>query len=237
MAFKMREALMTVAAMCCAAAANAQRPAVVELFTSEGCSSCPPAESYIGELARRHDVLALAYHVDYWDELGWRDRFALGQATQRQSIYAQNLRKPSVYTPQIVIDGHTDYVGSDRSSIGGVLKVGSREGVPVGVSLHDGEVIVRVEPPSGTQVTPGDVVLVTYLRSAVSAIGRGENAGRTLQEFNIVRSFRSLGRWNGQAQVFHAQVSTLPTDATDVAVLIQNVGQGLIVGAATAALR
>jgi hypothetical protein len=239
MAFGIREWLMTGAALFGAAAANAQgqpRPAVVELFTSEGCSSCPPAESYIGELAQRHEVLALAYHVDYWDDLGWRDRFALSEATRRQSLYAQNLRNPSVYTPQIVIDGQSDFVGSNRSAIDRAVKA-NREGVPVAVFLHDAEVVVRLEPSNGAKAGPKDVILVTYLRKAVSAIGRGENAGRTLQESNIVRSFRSLGRWNGQALTFSAQVASLPADATDAAVLLQSIGQGPIVGAATVALR
>jgi len=235
--FKMREAFLRVAAaLCCATAANAQRPAVVELFTSEGCSSCPPAEGYIGELAQRRDVLALAYHVDYWDDLGWHDRFALSQATQRQSIYAQNLHNPSVYTPQIVVDGHSDFVGSNRGAVDKAVKA-TPEGAQVAVSVHDAEVIVRLEASGGPQPATGDVILVAYLRKAVSAIGRGENAGRTPQEFNIVRSFRSLGRWNGQAQTFRAQLSSLPPDATDVAVLVQNVRQGPIVGAASAALR
>ena len=82
-----------------------QRPAVVELFTSEGCSSCPPAEIVLGELAQRPDVLALAFHVDYWDELGWPDRFAIPEATPRQRAYGRTLRLPSIYTPQVVIDG------------------------------------------------------------------------------------------------------------------------------------
>jgi len=210
------------------------RPAVVELFTSEGCSSCPPAEAYVGELAQRTDVLALVFHVDYWDDLGWRDRFASRQATQRQSLYAQSLHRPSVYTPQIVIDGSTDYVGSDRRSIGSALH-GVRSGVPVGVSVIGAE--VRVALPAVEQMTPGDVLLVAYLRKAISAIGRGENAGRTLQEFNIVRSVQTLGRWDGRPQTLHAPVSSLPPEVTDVAVLIQSPGQGAIIGATTVALR
>src|SRR5271157_4122233 len=114
--------LMAGALLCCAAAASAEpRPAVVELFTSEGCSSCPPAEAYVGELAQRADVLALAFHVDYWDDLGWRDRFGLPEAVQRQRAYANALRLSSVYTPQVVVDGHEDCVGSDRGSIGRAL--------------------------------------------------------------------------------------------------------------------
>src|ERR1700722_15426978 len=114
--------LIAGASLCCTTLAHAQsRPAVVELFTSEGCNSCPPAEAYIGELAQRRDVLALAFHVDYWDDLGWRDRFGLPEAVQRQNVYATTLRLSSVYTPQVVIDGQRDFVGGDRSSIARVL--------------------------------------------------------------------------------------------------------------------
>src|SRR3984957_19634013 len=108
--------------LCCAHMANSQaRPAVVEVCAAEGCNSCPPAEAYIGELAQRRDVLALAFHVDYWDDLGWRDRFGLPEAVQRQNVYATTLRLSSVYTPQVVIDGQRDFVGGDRSSIARVL--------------------------------------------------------------------------------------------------------------------
>jgi hypothetical protein len=221
--------------VCFAAAAQAQpRPAVIELFTSEGCSSCPPAEAYIGELARRSDVLALSFHVDYWDGLGWRDRFALGASVERQRAYAQALGRSSVYTPEVVVDGREDYVGSDRSSISRAL-METRDGIPVGISVRDGE--VRVELSRQERGTPSDVVLVAYLRNAVAAIGRGENAGRTVQEFNIVRAVRNLGRWDGNVDSFHAPLSSLPRDATDVAILVQPLGQAQIIGAATRALR
>jgi hypothetical protein len=221
--------------LCCAPMANAQtRPAVVELFTSEGCSSCPPAEAYIGELAQRRDVLALAFHVDYWDDLGWRDRFGLPEAVQRQRAYAKTLRLSSVYTPQIVIDGQGDFVGSDRAAIGRALS-GNRNGVAVALSVRDGEVLIDLG--AREKIAPCDVLLVAYLRTAVSAIGRGENAGRTLKEFNIVRDLRSLGRWDGQPRLYRSPVNSLPRDATDVAVLVQPLGQAPIVGAATLALR
>jgi hypothetical protein len=248
-----------------AALAHAEpRPAVVELFTSEGCNSCPPAEAYVGELAGRNDVLALAFHVDYWDDLGWRDRFGLSQSVKRQRAYARNLRLPSVYTPEIVIDGRADYVGSNRSGIANALKE-KREGVPVTLSVGNGEADVRLGPgeqgarenapvdqasgetaqgatpssekASGGRQAGGDVVLVAYLRKAVSAIGRGENAGRTLDEYNIVRAVVPLGRWDGVAQEFHAKLTSLPQDATDVAVLVQSRGQGAVVGAATQPIR
>ena len=227
--------LIAGAFLCGATPVNAQsRPAVVELFTSEGCSSCPPAETYIGELTQRRDVLALAFHVDYWDDLGWRDRFALPTAVQRQHEYAKSLRLSSVYTPQVVIDGQGNFVGSDRASIGRSLAE-KRDGVAVALSVRDGEVFIDLDArPKGA---PSDILLVAYLRTAVSAIGRGENAGRTLIGFNIVRDFRSLGRWDGQKRQYHARVDALPRDATDVAVLVQTLGQAPIIGAATLALR
>jgi hypothetical protein len=215
------------------------RPVVVELFTSEGCNSCPPAEAYVGELAGRGDVLALAFHVDYWDDLGWRDRFGLSQSVERQRAYARSLRLSSVYTPEVVIDGRADYVGSNRVGIGNALKE-RREGVPVTLSVGNGEADVRLGPgvkAPGEKAIGGDVVLVAYQRKAVSAIGRGENAGRTLEEYNIVRAVVPLGRWDGGAQEFRAKLTSLPRDVTDVAVLVQSPGQGAVVGAATQPVR
>ena len=235
MANPLRKCLAATAMMCCVAATDAQpRPVVVELFTSQGCSSCPPADAYLGKLRTRSDVLALAFHVGYWDDLGWRDRFALAQSVERQNIYARNLRRSSVYTPQLIVDGRADQVGSDGKAVAKALGE-TRDGVPVGVSVRDAQVFVEVGARPG--VPAGDVTLVAYLRHAVSAIGRGENAGRTLEEFNIVRAIRTLGAWKGQAETFQVPVSSLPPDATDVAVLVQPSGLGPIVGAAAHALR
>ncbi len=212
------------------AANAAPRPAVVELFTSEGCSSCPPAEAYIGELAHRSDVVALAFHVDYWDDLGWRDRFGSSQAVERQRRYASTLHLSTVYTPQVIVDGREDYVGSNKNAIGRTLNR-AREGLSLGIAVSHGQLLVNLESPHRTG--SGDVVAVAYRRKAVSPIGRGENAGRTLEEYNIVRAVRELGRWNGSAQDFRLELTSLPQDATDVAVLVQAPGQGAIIGAAT----
>lgn len=235
MTLMLRQWLVAVAAIvCCTGGAVAQpRPVVVELFTSEGCNSCPPAEAYVGQLSTRSDVLALAFHVDYWDELGWRDRFALSQSVDRQNLYARNLHRSSVYTPQLVIDGRSDSVGADGREIARALSE-RRDGVPITVSLRDGEVLVDVG--ARPELPASDVVLIAYLRHAVSAIGRGENAGRTLEEFNIVRGVRTLGAWKGESRSFHVPVSSLPPDATHVAVLIQPFGQAPIVGATAHAL-
>jgi hypothetical protein len=215
-------------------AAAPVRPAVVELYTSQGCSSCPPADALLGELARRPDVLALAFHVDYWDDLGWRDRFGSAQATQRQARYAQHLGLASAYTPQMVIDGREDAVGNDRERVAKMLAV-PRTGVPVHVVVRGDELTVRVEAQDG--VASGDVVLASYLPSALTAIGRGENAGRELREFNIVRSFVTLGVWRGAAAEWRVARRSLPADAKYVAVLVQQPGPGAVLGATSMALQ
>jgi len=230
-----RQFLAAAAMLCCVAATNGETlPVVVELFTSQGCSSCPPADAYVGKLSARSDVLALSFHVGYWDDLGWRDRFALQQSLERQSIYARNLGRSSVYTPQLVVDGRDDQVGTDGRAIDRALSE-HRGGVPVRVSIRDAQVLVELSAyPNATR---SDVVLIAYLRHAVSFVGRGENAGRRLDEFNIVRAIRTLGPWQGQSQSFRVPESSLPADATDVAVLVQGSGQASIIGAVAQPLR
>lgn len=229
-----RMCVAAVAALLCAAAqAEApSRPLVIELFTAQGCSSCPPADALLGKLSTRPDILALAFHVDYWDSLGWHDRFALHQGTERQNAYAHNFHRASVYTPQFVIDGRTDSV--DSAGLEQALRE-PRDGVPVSLAVRDAQVVVELGERPG--VPASEVMLVAFLRHAVSSVGRGENAGRTLEEFNIVRAMRTLGSWKGTPQSFQVKVSSLPADATDVAVLVQPRGQAPIVGAATQSLR
>jgi hypothetical protein len=203
------------------------RPLVVELFTAQGCSSCPPADAYLGQLSARPDVVALAFHVDYWDSSGWRDRFELRQSVERQNVYSRNFHRSSVFTPQFVIDGRKDAM--DTSSIVQALQE-PRDAVPLTLAVRDGQVVVDVGEKQGER--PSDVVLVAFLRHAVSNVGRGENAGKALEEFNIVRSIRTLGEWKGATANYKVSVSSLPSDATDVAVLVQSRGAGPIVGAA-----
>ena len=226
-------ALAAAALLHCGSVNADPRPTVIELFTSEGCNSCPPAEAYIGELARRPGVLALSYHVDYWDGLGWRDRFALRESVVRQNTYAQALGRTGVYTPQVILDGREDYVGSDRARIERAL-ADTPGGARVGLAASARDIQVSLDGPA--QVVPSDVLLVAYLREATSAIGRGENAGRTLHEYNIVRGVHRLGRWDGKPASFQVARSTLPPDATNVAVLVQAPGQTRIIGAASRAL-
>jgi hypothetical protein len=211
----------------------ASRPAVVELFTSQGCSSCPPADALLGELARRPDVLALAFHVDYWDDLGWRDRFSLPAAVQRQRRYAQSLQLSTMFTPQAVINGRRSFVGTNRAGMVEFID-SEHDTVSVTASVIEGNLLIDL---AARPAAPLDINVVAYLPEASTSIGRGENAGHVLHEFNVVRAFKPLGVWQGQAERRALSVSVLPQDATRVAVLVQQPDQGTIVGATVIKIR
>jgi hypothetical protein len=202
------------------------RPVVVELFTSEGCSSCPPADAYLSELSQqRTDILPLAFHVTYWNSLGWKDPFSLDIATQRQAEYARRFGDGS-YTPEMVVDGTTGFVGSDRSSAEVAIQHAKDEdstATPVSAIRTGNAITVSVGAGSGN----AQVILVGYDAQHVTAIGRGENGGRTLKESNIVRSFQQIGQWNGKPVVFNPPVPT----GEKTAVLLE-APNGHIVGAA-----
>ncbi len=227
-------ALTAFLACATALAQQPSRPLVLELYTSQGCSSCPPAEALLGELTERADVLPLAFHVDYWDGLGWRDRFALPAAAPQQRWWAMANGLPGVFTPQLIIDGRRSVVGSDRAAIIAALRE-PRTTVAVQAELRDGVVQVSVPERSSTEVY--DVYAIAYLPRAETVIARGENAGRTLTEWNIVRSWRRLGVSRGAAAVFTVTQSALPTDATRVAIVLQDAGRGGIAGATVVKLQ
>jgi len=174
------------------------RPVLVELFTSQGCSSCPPADALAGELSTRDDVVVLSYHVSYWDYIGWKDPFATEETTQRQHDYANALRQRNVYTPQMVIGGRTHVVGSDVSSV-----LRTVESVGQGLSRAPQIAIARVgqrfRVSLGSARFEGtaDVLLVRYDSRHDTPVSRGENRGRTMTNFNVVRDFRKIGTWDG----------------------------------------
>ena len=209
-------------------------PAVVELYTSQGCSSCPPADALLGELSQMPNVVALAFHVDYWDSIGWRDHFALPTAVERQHRYVETLGLSSAFTPQMVVDGRSSFVGSDKRRILAAIAE-PLDTIPISVEVARGEITVTV--PERQDSERYDVNLIAYLPQAATNVGRGENSGRTLREFNIVRQFRSLGVWSGLESVFRVPVGSFPADAARVAVLLQRAQQGPIAGSATVALR
>ena len=211
-------------------------PAVVELYTSQGCSSCPPADRVLGELSMMPNVIALAFHVDYWDDIGWRDRYSIPNAVERQRRYVEALRLSSAFTPQAVVDGRSSFVGSDKRRILDALAADPiGETVPVSLEVSHG--VLTVSVPEREDRRAYQVFVAAYLPQATTPVGRGENSGRTLQEFNIVRQFRSIGTWSGHASVFRVPVESFPADASRVAVLLQRDGQGPISGSAAVALR
>lgn len=213
-------------------AAQPTRPVVVELFTSEGCSSCPPADALLTELARDHgNVLPLAFHITYWDQLGWRDPYSLTTGTDRQRYYARLLGSDTIYTPQMVVDGTHDVVGSDRSGVLLALREATRgQGAAVSLRAVVGgdKVTIDVGAAPGGAPTSGEILLIGYDSEHRTSVHRGENAGRMLTESNVVRSITIAGGWTG------AQVTlTLPTPQGErVAVLLQ-ARDGRILGAAT----
>jgi hypothetical protein len=179
-------------------AAAATRPVVLELFTSESCSSCPPADALLVELARNDpSVLPLAFHVDYWDYLNWRDRFSSRAATARQRTYAASLGS-EVYTPQMVIDGRTQAVGSDRAAVQAAVR-NARAAVADSPALSVSRVQDSARIQLGAGSGSGAVLLIGYDPSHTTAIGGGENTGRTLEEANVVRGMARVATWNGAA--------------------------------------
>jgi hypothetical protein len=213
-----------------AAVAHADGPVVVELFTSQGCSSCPPADRILGEIAQRDDVIALGLHVDYWDYIGWKDKFANPAFTKRQRAYARAAGERSVYTPQMIVGGKDHLIGTKPMQLADLLQAHAAIPKPVEVSLSRGGGRVTIVAKSRNGAVQGALVqLVTYTPRASVAIGRGENAGKTLEYHNIVREWVDVGTWDGRTD-FRATVRV--PDNTPVAVLVQSRGTGPILGAA-----
>ena len=216
--------IMTLAGM-----AHAGEVVVVELFTSQGCSSCPPADRILGELADQDDVIALAYHVDYWDYLGWKDEFASPAFTNRQRAYARAKGERSIYTPQMVIGGRDHVVGSKAMKVSSLVRKHMDAAQPAKVKIQrQGDRIV-VGASAGGRMPRAMVQLVTYTPKATVAIKRGENAGRTITYHNVVRRVISLGKWDGSGEFSAA--SKVPA-GTPCVVLVQAEGFGPILGAA-----
>jgi hypothetical protein len=206
---------------------------VVELFTSQGCSSCPPADELLTELADQPGVVALSLHVDYWDYIGWKDIYASPQYTARQQRYADALNLRYVYTPQIVVDGRTNVVGSHHAEVRSAIEAAAKRDRPIEISFvmeNGGKVII----PEGHAPNEGATVwLAIYDREHLTEVKRGENAGRKLRNANVVRSFERLGTWTG------ARLE-IPLDLTDArargrdgcAVIVQQGRAGPVLAAA-----
>ena len=208
------------------------KPVVVELFTSQGCSSCPPADKFLGDLAKRDDVIALAYHVDYWNRLGWVDPYSSEWATALQTSYSRAHDRRNNYTPQMIIQGVSDVIGSRRKAAMTEIdahhaKAFRRASVTLSAA-DDGQ--VKVALGHLDRPVEADIVLLRYHQHKATQIGRGENGGRTLDYHNIVHERRVIGRWRGEAEEF-----TVPGlgEANDngLVVMIQERNYGPIIGA------
>lgn len=211
-----------------ASAADARHPVVIELFQSQGCSSCPPANANLIAIAARQDVLALNFAVDYWDRLGWKDTFAKPEFTARQWAYAHAMRQADVYTPQIVVNGRLDGVGADAAEMSELAQRADRGASGPDVAFEAGAVTIGAgsAPPRGA-----DVWLARYEPGVIDvAIKRGENAGRTLPHGNVVREMVMLGHWSGAAE--RLALPPAGDSRLAAAVLVQASGEGPILAAA-----
>jgi hypothetical protein len=226
-----------------ATALAADTRAVVELFTSQGCSSCPPADELIGQLAKDPSLVAMSLPIDYWDYLGWKDTLAKPGHTARQRAYAQARGDRAVYTPQAVINGAVHVQGSDKSAIERAIAQTRHQAgtlsLPVTVSVADGRLNVAV--PEAKDQRAGEIWLCALAKSIPVAIGRGENRGRSITYYNVVRRWVKLGEWSGAARTWTVPLADLEADGlSSVAVLLQagEVGKpGRMLGAAKTDIR
>ena len=221
------------------AAAEPGPRAVVELFTSQGCSSCPPADELFTELAREPDLITLTLPVDYWDRLGWKDTLARHAFTERQKAYADVRGDDNLFTPQAIINGRESAEGAERDQIeraADATAAGLK--VPLSVARKGDNVVLSVGAAAGAPKSPAVVLLLPYYASREVAIGRGENARRKVTYTNVVRDIRIVGDWTG-APVTQAVPAAELKDYDGVVVLLQQGSPqkpGAILGAARAAL-
>ncbi len=222
-------------------AAAADNPAVVELFTSQGCSSCPPADALLSKLAQEPGVIALSLPVDYWDYIGWKDTFASPANTARQKAYAAARGDNHVYTPQAVINGLMHAVGSDRTEVSTAraLSFGEKGALKVPMSVGDDgdKLVVRAGGAAAGSAKWGALWLFQVTKSRAVAIGRGENSGHSVTYTNIVRSTRKIGDWSGAAASYEIAKSDLKGPDSDGYVLMLQASAGGKPGAILAAAK
>jgi hypothetical protein len=206
--------------------ARAEQRVLVELFTSQGCSSCPAADKLLGELAKDPSVLTMSLSVDYWDYLGWKDTLALPGHAKRQRAYAGSRGDRAVYTPQIVVNGVTHVLGSDKGAVERAVR-SARSGnqnslLPVQAVIADGSVYVEV-PAAVSPAQSGEVWLCPISKHVPVQIGRGENKGHLVTYTNVVRGWVKLGEWNGQPRKFSKPLAEIKNsgEVDSFAVVVQ----------------
>jgi hypothetical protein len=242
-----RVALLGVMAVAFGAAAvpvnaGAEPRAVVELFTSQGCSSCPAADQVLGELSEDPSIITMSLPIDYWDYIGWKDTLALPGHTKRQWAYAHALGDRGVYTPQAVVNGSMQVVGSDRAAIENAITQSQKHAdaltLPVSLSIADGQ--IKIAAATSKAASSGEVWLCSLSRAVPVVIGRGENHGRTITYHNVVRHWAKVGEWTGAAGTWTVPVKDVQADGVDEVAVVVQAGNaqnpGAMLGAAITAL-
>ncbi len=217
---------------------------MVELFTSQGCSSCPPADQIIGELAKDPSVIALSLPIDYWDYLGWKDTLADSRFSARQKAYSHVRGEREVYTPQVVVNGSAHVIGSDlagiESAIDDTKKAGGVMSVPVSLTVSGKQINVSVAA-SGEGPAHGEVWICSISKAVPISIGRGENRGREITYHNVVRNLLKVGDWNGSAGSWTVPLENISREGVDAAAVYVQDGNrdkpGPMLGAAYTSLR
>ena len=208
-------------------------PVVVELFTSQGCNSCPPADEFLGELASKPEIIALSLHVDYWDYIGWQDPYASPASTARQRAYVKQLGLRYVYTPQMIIDGQDDVAGLQRRKVQRAIEkaAAGRKALEVRFERSSGG---RIVIPDGHAPEGGaDVWLAVYDGVHETEVARGENAGRRLRNYNVVRELTRIGTWHGERLEIPLDMAAAVAEGRDgCAVIVQKRPAGSVLGAA-----
>jgi hypothetical protein len=228
-----------------AQASSNRTPVLVELFTSEGCSSCPPADALLVHLERDQpipaaNIIVLSEHVDYWDSLGWRDRFSSHQLTERQSAYAQRLRTDGPYTPQMVVDGVDQFVGSDTSralrSIAQAARTQKLALTLAPITIHNGNAEGQVSvATTSVPLSKADIYAALVEVTASTRVQRGENGGRTLQHVSVVRTLQRIGSLDALAHGAIPFALAIPPNTAaplQIVVFAQRQDEGAILGVA-----
>lgn len=227
----MRTGLATLSAMFLAVAASqpATSDVVVELFTSQGCSSCPPADELLGQLVKKDGVIALSLHVDYWDYLGWKDAFAQPKFTQRQRAYAAIAGSSMIYTPQMVVGGTESIVGTRGLELSETISLQSAQTPPVSLTAARNSGGVTIDVQASGNLPSGMVVfLVQFSPTESVEIKRGENAGREISYHNVVKTWEKVADWTGTAPL---SVNADTDETYAGAVIVQDSGSGRILAA------
>jgi hypothetical protein len=207
-----------------------QRPVVVELYTSQGCSSCPPADAMFAQLKDRDDVIAIALHVDYWDYIGWKDEFAQPAHAKRQRAYAAQAGRSSIFTPEMVVNGQTDIVGAKPMQLSKAIAEHKAEDATMDLAVRRDGDVVHVQGRMLAEKTGAmEVHLLRLMPSHISEITRGENRGKTYEYTNIAHNWQVAGAWDGQTPL---DLTLDVTGPDPVVVLVQERNAGAIIAAA-----